>query len=174
MAPPPTAGEYGPGPAGGGGPGYVGRPGQVGMYEDVTGQFDLPNGAGYYSGGPMAYGPGAPSHERAGDQMTGGVTRDTWVRIVIWVIPLIFMSGALYFNIQSTAQRQDAVEEQVKLVSERVNAMASDARVLQETVSALRSAGDRIPPQLDALKEQLSGLRSDLAAIREKLGIGDR
>jgi len=173
MAPPPNAGEYGPGPGGGGGPGYQGRPGQVGMYEDVTGQFDLPAGAGYYAGGPMPYGPMAP-HEREGDRMTGGVTRDTWVRIVIWVIPLIFMAGALYFNIQSTAQRQDALEEQVKMVSERVNGMASDARVLQETVGALRSAGDRIPPQLDALKEQLSGLRSDLAAIREKLGIGDR
>jgi hypothetical protein len=113
----------------------------------------------------------APPHERAGDQVVGGVSRDTWVRVMIWVIPLIFMAGTLYFNVQTTAQRQDSVEEQVRVVSDRLNSMASDARVLQEHVTALRLSGDRIQPQLDGLKEQMSGLKQDLAAIREKLGI---
>jgi hypothetical protein len=166
MAPPPAASGHGVG-AGKGGEGErpAGRPGQVGAYEDVTGQFTVPEGPAYY-GAPPAYLPvhGAPT-------AANGLTRDTWVRIIIWVVPLIFMAGTLYFNLQTTVARQEALEERVRLISDRVSAMASDARVLQEHVMALRAAGDRIQPQLDGLREQLSGLRSDLAAIREKLGI---
>jgi len=164
MAPPPSPGGYGPGPAQLGGPDHpVGRPGQVGAYEDVTGQFTVPEGPTYYGLG-QAYGTPQPP-------TPGGLTRDTWVRMIIWIVPLVFMAGTLYFNLQATVARQDALEDQVRLVSDRVSAMASDARVMQEHVTALRLAGDRIQPQLDAMREQLSGLRSDLAAIREKLGI---
>jgi hypothetical protein len=138
----------------------------VGAYEDVTGQFTLPEGPAYY--GPVqGYAPPPPPPPAT----PGGLTRDTWVRIIIWIVPLVFMAGTLYFNLQATVARQDALEDQVRLVSDRVSAMASDARVMQEHVTALRLAGDRIQPQLDGLREQLSGLRSDLAAIREKLGI---
>lgn len=167
MAPPPSPGGYGPGPANSGGPDHpAGRPGQVGAYEDVTGQFTLPEGPAYY--GPVqGYAPPPPPPPAT----PGGLTRDTWVRIIIWIVPLVFMAGTLYFNLQATVARQDALEDQVRLVSDRVSAMASDARVMQEHVTALRLAGDRIQPQLDGLREQLSGLRSDLAAIREKLGI---
>jgi predicted nucleic acid-binding Zn-ribbon protein len=93
------------------------------------------------------------------------------VRIVIWVIPLIFMAGTLYISIQTTMARQEAQEERLRQVSDRVTTMASDQRVLQEHIAALRTAGDRIQPQFDELREQLIALRTDIAAIREKLGI---
>lgn len=152
-------GAYGPGPEGDGG--VPGRRGRIGALEETTTQFEIPVGYGAYYGPPQPYPP----------QSSAGLSRDTLVRIVIWVIPLIFMAGTLYISIQTTMARQEAQEERLRQVSDRVTTMASDQRVLQEHIAALRTAGDRIQPQFDELREQLIALRTDIAAIREKLGI---
>jgi outer membrane murein-binding lipoprotein Lpp len=140
----------------------------VARYED-TGRFDVPDYQRWPQQAPP-YGPPPPPPPPPAEAIAG-FSRDTWVRMVIWILPLVFIAGTLYFNLQSSMARQDAMDAQVRALSDRVAGLASDQRVLQEHVQALRLNGDRIQPQLDGLKDQLNELRLDLGAIREKLGI---
>jgi uncharacterized coiled-coil protein SlyX len=105
--------------------------------------------------------------------MPMGLTRDTWVKIIIWLAPMIFMAGTLYVSLTSTMARQDDMEDQMRALTDRTNTMAVDQRVLQEHVAALRLSTDRVQDQLDKMQEQLSSLKSDTAAIRQKLS-GDQ
>jgi TolA-binding protein len=133
----------------------------VARYEDVTGQFSIP---------PEAAGRSREARDPASAaNPVWALTRDTWVRLFIWLIPMIFMAGTLYITFQSSLTRQEVLARDVDRIEAEMVRMALEQRVQQEHVTAVRAAQERLQPQLDALREQLSALREDIAVLRETL-----
>jgi hypothetical protein len=98
------------------------------------------------------------------------ISRESWVRIVLWVIPIIFTAGALYVSVQSMTQRQDEQESVLRAEMDRRARLESEQRVMQSTVQGMSEQQGRLVIKVEAIDDKLNEQKSQLSAIGERLG----
>lgn len=98
------------------------------------------------------------------------ISRDSWVRIILWVIPIIFTAGALYVSVQALGARQDDQEARLKAEEAKSARIEADVRIMQSTVQAISAQQDRLVGRVEAINDKLNDLKATLGAIGERVG----
>jgi heme/copper-type cytochrome/quinol oxidase subunit 2 len=125
--------------------------------EEVSGVYRLPQypyAAPYY-----------PQHHEP------AISKDSWVRIVMWIIPIIFTAGALFVSVKTMTQRQDDQESALRVEMDRSTKLESEQRIMQSTVQAISQQQDRIVNKVEVIDDKMNEQRSQLSAIGERIGV---
>jgi heme/copper-type cytochrome/quinol oxidase subunit 2 len=102
------------------------------------------------------------------------ISRDSWIRIVMWVIPIIFTAGALFVSVKSMTQRQDEQEAALRAEVERRTRLESEQRIMQSTVHVMSGQQERLVTKVEVIDEKLNEQKSQLSAIGERIGVRAR
>lgn len=98
------------------------------------------------------------------------ISKESWVRIILWIIPIIFTAGALYVSVQSMTQRQDEQESVLRAEVERRSKLEAEQRIMQSTVQGMSVQQDKLVGKVEAIDDKLNEQKSQLSAIGERLG----
>lgn len=126
--------------------------------EEVSGVFRVPQFP--------PYGPGYHPGYR-----DPAISKDSWVRIVMWIIPIIFTAGALFVSVRSMTQRQDDQEAALRAEIDRSTKIESDQKIMQSAVQVMTVQQDRLVTKVEAIDDKINEQRSQLSAIGERIGI---
>ncbi len=99
------------------------------------------------------------------------ISKDSWVRIIMWVIPIIFTAGALFVSVKTMTQRQDDQDAALRAEVERSTKLESEQRIMQSTIQAISIQQDRIVTKVEVIDDKLNEQKSQLSAIGERIGV---
>ena len=111
-----------------------------------------------------------------------GLSRDTWVKVALWLVPIIFASGAAYVSIANAEKRIKSNEQVIKTFGEKQNEMYTFQKVQDAKLDGIKEAQDAklqvIKESQGALKQEIKGVKdrlddqtNDLTLIKAKLGV---
>ncbi len=116
-----------------------------------------------------------PRYRYAREKASGSsLSRDTWVKLIIWITPIIFAAGALYYSIGSMADRVKGVEGSLSAVKEAQSETMAEQRVFNVQIQAIREDQAHTKIQIEKVDEKIDSQKDDLSAIKAKLGIRRR
>jgi hypothetical protein len=86
-----------------------------------------------------------------------------WLRVLLWFVPIVFASGALFFSVQNMDSRIEEQDTKIESLNKTSADLSAEQRVLDARMTAIE-AGQR------ALMGKMDKVVDDLGAIRERLG----
>lgn len=99
------------------------------------------------------------------------ISRDSWVRIVLWIIPIIFTAGALFVSVKGIDARQDAQDAALRAAIEHGTKLEADQKVMQSAVQVMTNQQEKLVNKVEVIDDKLNEQRSQLSAIGERMGL---
>jgi len=93
----------------------------------------------------------------------GRITREMWLRVLLWFVPIVFASGALFFSIQNMDSRIEEQDSKIEVLGREAADLSAEQRVLDARMMAIEAGQRKLMDKMDKVVD-------DLGAIREKLG----
>jgi hypothetical protein len=101
---------------------------------------------------------------------TASLSRDSWVRIFLWIVPIVFTAGSLFVSVKSMTQRQDEQEQTLREQDQRMTRIETDQRIMQSTVQAMSAQQEKLVGRVEAIVDKLNEQHAALSAIGERIG----
>lgn len=102
---------------------------------------------------------------------SSGVSKDTWIKIIIWFVPMIFMAGTIFAAFNHTSDRVDDHEQAIDKMSDKQQTIHEEQRIIKADIEAVKEGQKIQGKKLDVVDDQLRQQDVDLAVIREKLRV---
>lgn len=93
----------------------------------------------------------------------GRITKEMWLRVLLWFVPIVFASGALFFSVQNMDSRIEEQDSKIEDLSKASTDLSAEQRVLDARMTAIEEGQRKLMNKMDKVVD-------DLGAIREKLG----
>lgn len=103
-----------------------------------------------------------------------GLSRDTWAKLVIWFLPIIFASGALFFSFQNMDTRVNENSDSLKKVQMNQSETKVTQRVQAIKLDSIQEVQAELKEEVQKVDTKLDGQKDDLTAIKAKLGVRSR
>ena len=103
-----------------------------------------------------------------------GITRDTWAKVIIWFIPVIFACGTLFYSFRNMDDRVGENTGAIKMFSEKQSQMYTEQQVHVFKLDAIQTEQAELKKDIEEVDNKLDDQKGDLAAIKAKLGVKER
>jgi len=100
-----------------------------------------------------------------------GLSRDTWAKLVIWFIPIIFASGTLFYSFQNMDSRVDKNADNIQRFSDRQQSMSTKQSVQANTLDSIEEVQGELKARIETVNDKLDSQKGDLISIKTKLKI---
>jgi ATP-dependent Zn protease len=102
------------------------------------------------------------------------LSRDTWVRIVLWFVPIIFTAGMLFYFVQDLSANDIKHEKNIEKMDERQQKVSSEQQLVKFKLDVVSEKQSEIVKDIKKIDEKLDDQKDDLTAIKVKLGVRKR
>jgi len=100
-----------------------------------------------------------------------GLSRDTWAKLVLWFIPIIFASGALFFSFKNMDMRVEENSAAIKTVGDQQHEIKSEQKLQASKLDTIKEEQAKLNGKVEKVDGKLDDQKDDLAAIKAKLGV---
>jgi|GEM_PF-5635606 len=100
-----------------------------------------------------------------------GLSRDTWAKLIVWFIPIVFASGALFFSFQNMNVRVSRNSDGIQRIGDQQQEMHTDQSVHETKLDTIKEVQGELKENVKKLGDKIDDQKDDLSAIREKMNI---
>lgn len=100
-----------------------------------------------------------------------GISRDTWARVLMWFLPIVFASGALYVSVKNTDMQVEQNATSLQTLNSQSASTKNSQEIIRMKVDSLVNAQKEIKANMAGMDNKLDALSNDLSAIKGKLGV---
>lgn len=100
-----------------------------------------------------------------------GVSRDTWAKVLLWLVPIIFSSGAFFYSYKNTDMQVKKNEKSLFELSSKQQSIYTEQRVQANTLGTIKGEQKDMKRKVDSVDGKLDDQKDDLALIKAKLRI---
>jgi hypothetical protein len=103
-----------------------------------------------------------------------GLSRDIWVHIFLWLIPIIFAAGMLFLSIKNMEFRVDENADTIERFGDQQQQIHTEQKVHANKLDTIQAVQAEMKVDVQKVDDKLDDQKDDLAAIKAKLGVRDR
>lgn len=105
---------------------------------------------------------------------TMGISRDTWAKVLIWFIPVVFACGTIFYSFCDMDDRVGENTGAIKMFSDKQSQMYTEQQVHVFKLDAIQTDQSEIKNDIESVDGKLDKQSDDLSAIKAKLGVKER
>lgn len=103
-----------------------------------------------------------------------GLSKDTWVRIALWFIPLIFTAGMFFYFVQDLSANDAKHDKVIDKIEEKQQGNVVEQELIKFKIDAMSKKQTEVVNDVKKIDEKLDDQKDDLTAIKVKLGVRSR
>lgn len=100
-----------------------------------------------------------------------GLSRDTWVKLVIWFLPMVFFAGGIYFNYVSLSEKVVDNSEDIRGVW-WANSKIEKIQIKQESnIEKIRESQNEVKQSIKEIDSKLDAHGNVLSALKVRFNL---